>query len=296
MVLAVRLNNGNHLAIPVNDGLLQIFDVEHGACALFTSACTTTGYKRFLIDCGHNATTGWYPGEHLQRLGVSKLEHLVITNYDEDHVSGYPDFLRRGIQVDWMVRNSSVAPGTIKHLKSEYGMGPGIEALVNSLNRFSSPLGAVGPPRIPGVQWETFRNAYPVFADENNLSLVLYLDIRGIKFLFPGDMECAGFEYLLKTNSRFRSITGSIDVLIASHHGRDSGICEAMFDSWSCKPQLIVISDDYKRYDTQETASYYASKCAGIQDYRGCGPRKVLTTRSDSEIDFSFVGGRCIVS
>lgn len=280
----------------MQDGLLQIFDVEHGACALFTSASTGVGCKRLLIDCGHNATLGWYPGEHLQQLGVRTLEQLVITNYDEDHVSGYPDLLRRGIHVDWMIRNSSVAPRVIKYLKSEDGMGRGIEALVNSLSHFGPPLASATPPSYPGVRLETFRNTYPVFEDENNLSLVLYLEIHGFKFLFPGDMECAGFEYLLQTNARFRSVIGSIDVLVASHHGRDSGICEAMFDNCSCKPQLVVISDDYKQYDTQETVSYYASKCSGIQDYRGCGPRRVLTTRSDGEIDFTFVNGRCVVS
>lgn len=40
---------------------LQIFDVEHGACALLTADNGT----RLMIDCGHNATTGWRPGSYL---------------------------------------------------------------------------------------------------------------------------------------------------------------------------------------------------------------------------------------
>jgi hypothetical protein len=45
---------------------LQIFDVEHGACALLT--CDNGA--RLMIDCGHNSTTGWYPGDYLASLGI----------------------------------------------------------------------------------------------------------------------------------------------------------------------------------------------------------------------------------
>ena len=64
--------------------ILEIFDVEHGACALVT----TGNGKRILIDCGDNATTGWEPGSALRRRGIAAIERLVVTNYDEDHVSG----------------------------------------------------------------------------------------------------------------------------------------------------------------------------------------------------------------
>jgi hypothetical protein len=110
-------------------------------------------------------------------------------------------------------------------------------------------------------------------------------------------MECEGFEHLLGANQRFRAVVGSLDVLVASHHGRENGICEDMFDVWGCGPKLVVISDDYKQYDTQETAAYYGTKCAGIQGFRGLpGARKVITTRNDGDITFTFQSGNCIVS
>lgn len=57
-------------ALPVGDGLLQIFNVEHGGCALLTVPTRNGRYMRLLIDCGHNATTKWYPGQHLAGLGA----------------------------------------------------------------------------------------------------------------------------------------------------------------------------------------------------------------------------------
>lgn len=177
-------------------------------------------------------------------------------------------------------------------------MGPGIDALVTTLTNFGSPVpgGATGPD-FPGVQVEWFYNQYPYFKDENNLSLILHLNILGFTFLFPGDMESAGFNNMLQTNARFREVVSSLNVLIASHHGRESGICTDMFDVWHSQPSLVVISDDYKQYNTQNTVNYYNSKCSGVTNFRYAGDnRKVLTTRSDGEILFTFNNGNCIVS
>ena len=108
--------------------ILEIFDVEHGACALVT----TSNGRRIMIDCGHNATTNWRPGTFLAGARIPRLDQLLITNYDEDHVSGYPDLLGK-IAIDVLVRNPSVLPGTIRFLKTEDGMGNGIDLLVRSI-------------------------------------------------------------------------------------------------------------------------------------------------------------------
>lgn len=282
--------------IPVQDILLQIFDVEHGACALLT--CNTGfGYKRLMIDCGHNATSGFTPGRHLAHLNATQLEQLVVTNYDEDHVSGFRSFEQHGIHVQWTMCNPSVTPNTIRHLKTEDGMGAGIDALAKWLDTSTKANITSQPPTFPNVRHECFYNHYPTFDDENNLSLVLLLDVHGYKFLFPGDMERQGFQKLLATNLRFRQIVGDVHVLIAAHHGRDNGICEAMFDTYGCRPEIVVISDDYKQYDTQNTTNWYASRCIGIDGFRNRPQRRyVLSTRKDGEIRFAISPGRCHVS
>lgn len=37
----------------LHDGALQIFDVDHGQCALLTIPCGFGRVCRVLIDCGH---------------------------------------------------------------------------------------------------------------------------------------------------------------------------------------------------------------------------------------------------
>src|SRR4051794_32540635 len=97
---------------------LQIFDVEHGACALVTADDNTL----LMIDCGHNGITGWKPGTYLRQQGITRLEMLAITNYDEDHASGAID-LFDNVFVGWLLRNQSVSGSTIRMVKRDQGMG-----------------------------------------------------------------------------------------------------------------------------------------------------------------------------
>lgn len=286
------------MTVDIQKGFLQIFDVDHGQCALLTMPALG-GTRRVMIDCGHatNFDGGgpWYPGLHLQNLGIKWLDLLICTNFDEDHMSGFPDLLRREIGIGCILGNPTVSPETITHLKTDDGMGPGIEALAEVL-RIRRDINFVQtPPVIPGMSLGYCWNPYPFFDDENNLSLVTTLGIHGVNFLFPGDMERKGFDNILSTYPPFRDVVARTHVLIASHHGRRNGICPAMFDDFGCRPSIVVISDDYKQYDTQETTSYYGSKCDGIAWFRNGGRRYVLTTRSDHEIRFSFRDRGCLI-
>jgi beta-lactamase superfamily II metal-dependent hydrolase len=268
---------------------LTIFDVEHGQCALLTF----DNNQRLMIDCGHNATTGWRPGDHLARLGVRTLDYLAITNYDEDHVSGLQNLLYR-VTVPRLIYNPSVSGQQILSLKSDTGAGPGIKTLSSMLTGMSPVPEPVWPA---GVSVNRFWNVYPHYQDENNLSLVVCLNINGVGFIFPGDLECAGWKSLLAGQPAFREQVRVADVLIASHHGRDSGICPELFDVYGCNPSLVIISDDYHQYDTQQTTAYYGSKSRGINGFRTeTGLRRVLTTRRDGAINFSFNNGRCTVT
>jgi len=277
--------------IDIKDGLLQIFNVDHGACALLSMP----GNRRILIDCGHSADLNgkpWYPGAHLANLGVSFIDLLICTNYDEDHASGVPSLVDQNIAVGSILGNPTVPPEAIAYLKSEDGMGNGIAVLVNSLTDRQQRGVAQVVPEIPNVQLSYFWNPWPHWDSENNLSLVTCLSVYGWNFLFPGDMERDGFENMLKFEP-FSRLMPRIDVLMASHHGRENGKCPAMFDIHHCSPELIVISDCAKRHQSQETTQYYSQKARGLPNFREQGPRFVLTTRSDKEIHFLFESGTC---
>jgi len=268
---------------------LQIFDVEHGACALLH--CDNG--NQIMIDAGHNATTQWRPGQYLRSIGRSQLHQLIITNYDEDHVSGLPDLLDN-VWVEWLMRNGSVTPGTIRNLKSEDGMGAGIDRLVTAIERnFTTPghsafaINAASANYGPGIEIQTFNNIYPAFDDENNLSLVVFFALNGTGVMFCGDMEKAGWEHLLKTNPAVPNALRRTDIFVAPHHGRVSGCCDDIFNF--CQPQLVVVSDKEHMHDSQKTSGYYGSRARGAI-FRNTD-RKFVSTRSEGNLLFHFFQG-----
>jgi beta-lactamase superfamily II metal-dependent hydrolase len=262
--------------------ILEIFDVEHGACALIT----TSNGKHVMIDAGHNATTGWRPGTHLRRRGIGMLAKQIITNYDEDHVSGYPD-LADNVYIDVLARNPSVTPACIRALKSEDGMGVGIERLVKDIERtFIGGTPAAALEDFGDTHFTMFWNRYGAlpgyFIDENNLSLVVFVRCGRHKFIFPGDMEKAGWRNLLTLGSFIAELAG-VTHFVASHHGRENGYCEEVLDL--C-PNIhsVIISDKRCGYQSQETVPLYRAYARGFE-YDG-GQRRVLTTNRDGHIFF----------
>ena len=262
-----------------------MFDVEHGACSLLTADNNT----RLMIDCGHNATTSWKPGTYLAQQGIPTLDMLAITNYDEDHASGAADLFDK-VHVAWLLRNASVSGATIRALKREDGMGPGIERLAYAIDHVFTGPGAPDmlEPVFQGATRQVFYSSYPRFDDENNLSMVVFLKCHGIGVMFPGDLEKAGFLELLK-NDGFKQGLRETNVYVASHHGRENGCCEETVAHLQ-NVFYVVISDKGYQYDTQKTIPFY-SRIAKGGPFRQEQVRKVLTTRCDGRIAFEFSPG-----
>ncbi len=254
---------------------LDIFDVEHGACAVLTA---DTG-AHMMIDCGRNVSTGWSPASELKSLGVNRLELLAVTNYDEDHVDGLPE-LRREVQVQMLWRSKNVDLDKVRELKSEDGMGEGIAALVSMAKTYTGPPADVD---FGQIKRSMFFNPAGSFDDENNLSAIIVLEIYGKKIIFTGDMERAGFDLILK-DVNFRNSVMSADVLIAPHHGRESAVHEEFLEI--VRPCWTIISDKGYMYDTQATVPIYRRFCRG-GIFRE-NERQVLTTRKDGTIRLWF--------
>ncbi len=135
-------------------------------------------HRRVLIDCGHSSEfqgAPWYPGGQLLSSGVSFVDLLICTNYDEDHASGAPSLKERGIGVGCILGNPTVPPEAIVQLKSEDGMGKGIELIATSLAERRAAGKVQTPPHIPGLRLSYFWNPWPYWDSENNLSLVTHL-------------------------------------------------------------------------------------------------------------------------
>lgn len=271
--------------------LLEIFDVEHGACALIT----TSNGKRAMIDCGHNGSTGWRPSWMLLGRGIHFLDELIVSNYDEDHVSDFPN-LAAFVSIGTLLRNGAVSTSLLRTLKSEDGMDKGIETLC----RYIDNVFTGGPPSVfdsdfGDTSFAFFRNSPGIppfgFDDENNLSLVTFVTCGAHRFIFPGDMEKAGWRELLK-DPLFRVYLNGVTNFVASHHGRENGYLEEVMDL--C-PHInaVIISDKKMGHQTQEMVPSYRKNARGF--LISGGERRVLTTRRDGYMyfDVNAVTGFC---
>lgn len=259
---------------------IRIFDVSHGFCAM---VATNNGGLAF-IDCGHDED-GFKPSSFLRAIGKNRINHLVISNFDQDHVSDLHN-IRSFAQIDVFHRNRSVSSEYIRLLKLAGGsLTAAMSSAIDLHKDYIHPV--PNPPDMGGVEIAAFHNFYPEFTDTNNLSLITFITFDGFTIVFPGDMERAGWLALLG-NANFRDYLSKVNIFVASHHGREGGYCAEVFDY--CSPDIIVISDKEIVHDTQQH-NKYAPHSAGLV-WPGNVIRKVVTTRNDGTIRiFKPMGG-----
>jgi beta-lactamase superfamily II metal-dependent hydrolase len=259
---------------------IRIFDVEHGFCAYVIG----DNHNVMLIDCGHNEKTGFRPSDYLPRNRCSGVENFIVSNYDEDHISDLPNLCElkqpNGHNfIQTLVRNKSISGEELRKIKLKGGpIAPGMGSLLDMIKTYTHDVSI--PSMGQDTQTRFFQNNYPDFEDTNNLSLVTFLHDHDIHLIFPGDLEKSGWLALLE-RKEFQEELAKTNLFVASHHGRISGYCEEVFNY--CNPQLIIISDESKQYDTQDVD--YSKHASGVKF--GEDNRYVLTTRNDGMITIS---------
>lgn len=279
---------GLHADMP-GEMILNIWDVQHGACAMLTHRSPLGVEGRLaMIDSGDNGDTGWKPSTYIRHgLRRNVLDYLFVTNADLDHISDLNNLWREGIAVSAFIRNRSVSPEVLRIIKEAAGevtedIGRYLDLHAGYIHPVASPF----DQNMGGITYRAFWNSTPRFYDTNNLSLVVFFKYGTFKIVFPGDLEEAGWLALLE-RPEFRAELADTTILIASHHGRENGYCAEVFNH--CHPQAIVMSDKAIVHDTQRIAQTYRQRVIdhwpnGIIVATTGKNRHVLTTRRDGSI------------
>jgi beta-lactamase superfamily II metal-dependent hydrolase len=272
---------------------IEIFDVGHGHCTVLTAP----NGRRMMLDCGQrwDDQTFWTPSLHYFN---QTIDLLALLNLDEDHVSDF-ESVTRNCTVPWILSNPTIGPNEFAVLKMD-GMGSGARAVARWLTRPNGAALAAEPDFMP-VQIRWYYGFYSLGAPNttNDLSLVVVAQFGAFKIVFAGDLEVAGWRRLLALPSFRQDLMGT-SVFVASHHGRESGCCTELFDLF--RPQLVIISDDERQFDSQDTDDWYRNRCTGAIFAANPGARRyVATTRRDGSmrIDVDTAGqwsiGRVLV-
>jgi beta-lactamase superfamily II metal-dependent hydrolase len=248
-----------------------LFDVGHGFCAY----ATTPGTGNMLFDCGYDTDLEFYPHRYLSDRKITYVSTLFLSHFDQDHVDNLPA-IRRVANFGSIYRNGSIPVDFIRREKQRNGhVTPAMESALDMHGDWTAPV--LTRPDYGGVKVTTFCNPYPTFTDMNNLSLVTFLHYDGCGIVIPGDLEREGWELLLK-GAAFRQCLTETNVFIASHHGRNAGYCEEVFNH--CDPYIVLLSDKNIVHDSQDHDYLKHSSGVVFPD----GPRYVLTTRTDGHI------------
>jgi beta-lactamase superfamily II metal-dependent hydrolase len=278
--------------------ILKIWDVQHGACAMLTHRSMHGIEGRLaMIDSGHNHDTGWKPSTYIKHyLRRDVLDYLFVTNADLDHISDLNNLWREGIAVTTFVRNRSVSPEVMRVIKEVGGeLTEDIERYLGLHASYIHPVYVPFDQNMGGITARAFWNSPPRFYDTNNLSTAVFFKYGAFKILFPGDLEEDGWLALLE-QADFRAELAGTTVLVASHHGRENGYCDVLFNY--CHPRAIVMSDKAIVHDTQCMTQTYRQRVIdhwpnGVSVNKTGKQRHVLTTRRDGWIEFqvNHLGG-----
>lgn len=267
--------------------VLRVWDVEHGACAMVQHIMGQYGGKLAMIDSG--STENWSPSTCIKyNLGRNTLDYLFITNADQDHMSDLQGLWDAGINVPVLFRNPSYTGEQMRQIKRQSGpLSADAERYVAACSTFNHLVDEPFNLHMGGIVATTFWNSYPTCTGTNDLSLVVFLKYGNFKILFPGDLERAGWRALLQRPDFCAELRGT-DVLVASHHGRESGYCSDIFDYFT--PSAVVISDKPIEHETQRTVPDYRRvvRTQGVRVRTTGRDRHVLTTRRDGWIQFTI--------
>lgn len=204
----------------------------------------TTAEHAVLIDTGKNKD-GTQIVEYLKKNGIAALDVMIITHFDKDHVGG-ADSVLEAIEVRRVLESDYAADSKQTTQYRQALAEAGIEAEALSRN-ISFSLGMLE---------FTIDVADALYAQENDLSLVVRMTCGQTAFLFAGDAEDARLTELL-----FDADSLACDVLKVPHHGGYEDHSLLFFAA--CNAKYAVITSSEK--DPEDEATILALESAGTE-------------------------------
>lgn len=200
--------------------LFTVLDVGQGQCLIFRAHGQTA-----MIDCGGSGgeQAGDTAADYLDSLGEQRIELLILTHYDSDHVGGVPELLQR-VQVDRVIMPDYQPDSDARQELLRAAEAVGTEITLTQMD-LTAQVGDFVFSLYASREADT----------ANDHSLAVRFSHHRMDILVTGDMDAAGERRLLRTHN-----IGDIDVLVAGHHGSKFSTSYALLKA--VKPEIVVIS------------------------------------------------------
>lgn len=208
-----------HKTIPLYNSNLEVvmFDVGEADSMLIS---TPSKKVNILIDTGRGIDINNII-IYLKSIGISKLNYLIITHGDEDHIGGVL-YLIDNFKVDNVILNK----GDYTELEVEL-----ITHLKNKNIKYTNNIN-----KIPLLGSYMYLLNTKEFSNENDNSIVTYFEYQKYKFLFMGDSSSKTEEYLINNYN-----LTNISFLKVGHHGSNTSSSPLFINKINPKVSLISV-------------------------------------------------------
>lgn len=221
---------------------VSVLDVGQGLCVVLRSAGRTA-----VVDCGGNRdNAGDLAADHIQSLGTSRVDLLVLTHYHSDHANGVPELLER-LEVGALVLPDVGEEDPLRREIQELAWQRGIRVYLLEDNadvtfgeasmRIYAPLGA---------------------GDTNEEGLSVLATCGTFDVLITGDMGAVTERRLVRYGA-----LPDVELLVVGHHGSRYATGEELLAAARPDWAVISVGDNGYGHPAEETlARLDAAGCA----------------------------------
>ena len=287
---------------------IKFWDVRHGSSAIIK----TPNNKMIAYDLGVGSNSNdddtFSPISYLKsKIPNFFLDLIVISHPDKDHIY---DLLNIDIPNDFRCweRPKSVdneVNVSYKNATSDFDKKIFMKYL-DICNRYKRTTPWEIEPFNPKVNGNVEMYAYFPKLDikdsrKNNHSIVIVIKYQGFTLLLSGDNEKESWKWLIANNPDYRGVhflqaIKGTQVLLAPHHGRESGYSDELLSLLETNLKIVLISDGQK--GSTSVTEKYSLKTKGmvVKKKSKSEERKVLTTRNDGRIKLLIENNKLVIS
>lgn len=269
---------------------IVFWDVQHGHASYINSP----NNRHIVVDLGtgdfSQSNYEFSPLKYLKfNCNINQLDFVVITHPHLDHID---DILNFDLLSPIMfcrpnhLSNQEVMSGVRLQDFEKFKTYCELNDKYNNLITASSYNNISNPANWGEMKIYTFVALSCDHKNFNNHSIVVVIEYAGVKVIIPGDNENCSFKELMD-DQNFYSIIEDSDILLAPHHGRESGFNLEFINQ--VNPRLTVVSDG--RFCETSAKDRYSTKSRGwtVSKKNGSSSiRKCLTTNSDGTVTINF--------
>ena len=161
---------------------------------------------------------------YLKSIGIKKIDYLIITHGDEDHIGGSITLIN-----NFQVKNVVLNKGTFTDLEKE---------LIKNLNKKKIPY-QINISKINLSNHTIYLLNNTKYNNENDNSIITYFTYQKYKFLYMGDASITTEDNLLENYN-----LNNISILKVGHHGSNTSSSKDFISQINPSISLISVGEN----------------------------------------------------